>query len=99
MPEDENKASIWRLPLITFLLTWPEFRIVSLAQGLWGAASPKPAMLLALNLPDLEHHLRSWQTAKDLPRGASIGVDNSGQLAVSALPSLQLTVRTTRIPS
>lgn len=68
MPEDENKASIWRLPLINFLLTWPEFRIVSLAQGLCGAASPKPAVLLALNLPDLEHHLRSWQTAKDLPR-------------------------------
>jgi hypothetical protein len=85
MPEEEDRASIWRLPLINFLLTWPDFRIVSLSQGLWGAASPKPTMLLALNFPDLEQHLLSWQIAKDLPRGASIGLDNSGHWATAKL--------------
>jgi hypothetical protein len=83
--DEEEKASIWRLPLIATLLTWPDFRTVRLAQGLWGAASPKPTMLLALNMPDLEHHLRAWQTAQDLPRGASIGVDSSGQWATTKL--------------
>ena len=85
MPEDEDRASIWRLPLVNFLLTWPDFRLVSLSQGLWGAASPKPTMLLALNFPDLEKHLLSWQVAKDLPKGASIGMDNSGQWATAKL--------------
>ena len=85
IPDEEEKASIWRLPLIATLLTWPDFRTVRLAQGLWGAASPKPTMLLALNMPDLEHHLRAWQTAQDLPRGASIGVDSSGQWATTKL--------------
>ena len=85
MPDEEEKASIWRLPLIATLLTWPDFRLVSLAQGLWGAASPKPTMLLALNMPELECHLRAWQTAQDLPRGASIGVDASGQWATTKL--------------
>lgn len=85
MPDEEEKASIWRLPLISTLLTWPDFRIVRLAQGLWGAASPKPTMLLALNMPELEHHLRAWQTARDLPRGASIGVDASGHWATTKL--------------
>ena len=42
-------------------------------------------MLLALNFPDLEKHLLSWQVAKDLPKGASIGMDNSGQWATAKL--------------
>ena len=36
-PEDPSKVSIWRLPILAYLLTWPEFHLIELSQGLWGA--------------------------------------------------------------
>ena len=45
-PADESKASIWRLPLIAYLLSWKEFNLIELSQGLWGAPSKKPTSLL-----------------------------------------------------
>ena len=53
MPEEPGKASVWRLPLVRFLLSWPDFRMVTLAQGLWGAPTPKPTA----------KHFRPWQPA------------------------------------
>ena len=50
-PEDPTKASIWRLPIIIYLMTWPEFAFLTLSQGLWGAPSMKPTGLLLLNAP------------------------------------------------
>eukprot|EP00438_Fugacium_kawagutii_P030569 Skav210928 [mRNA] locus=scaffold978:365318:370450:+ [translate_table: standard] len=50
-PEDDDKPSIWKQPLMNALLRLPGFRTVRLAQGLLGAWSPKPTQLLAANLP------------------------------------------------
>ena len=37
-PADPLKASIWRLPLMLYLLEWPEFQFLEISQGLWGRA-------------------------------------------------------------
>lgn len=69
MPEEPGKASVWRLPLVRFLLSWPDFRMVTLAQGLWGAPTPKPTA----------KHFRPWQPATSdgdwTGRSGSVGYD------------------------
>lgn len=69
MPEEPGKASVWRLPLVRFLLSCGDFRMVTLAQGLWGAPTPKPTA----------KHLRPWQPATSdgdwTGRSGSVGYD------------------------
>ena len=84
-PEDPTKASIWRLPIIIYLMTWPEFAFLTLSQGLWGAPSMKPTGLLLLNAPEMLRELRSWQIAKDVPHQTAIGLTSDGFWATSFL--------------
>ena len=84
-PEEQDKASVWRLPVIEFLMAWPEFNFVEVSQGLWGAPSRKPTGLLLLNMQHMIVQLRSWQTATENPRGVSIGKTKDGFWATSFL--------------
>ena len=80
-PTDPAKASIWRLPLMRYLLEWPEFEYIEISQGLWGAQSRKPTGLLLLNLHQMIPALRSWQLTVDMPKGISIGLTAAGDWA------------------
>ena len=84
-PSDEAKASIWRLPVVRYLLMWPEFTFIELAQGLWGAPSRKPTGLMLLNLSELPKELRAWQISKDIPKATAIGLTDDGVWATSYL--------------
>eukprot|EP00435_Cladocopium_sp_Y103_P028387 s2046_g7.t1 len=84
-PQNEDSVSIWRTPLMQIILTLPGFELIQLAQGLWGAKSPKPTSLLMLNAPGFQKELRQWQVAKELPKSLSIGRDSTGQWSTAAL--------------
>ncbi|CAL1140910.1 unnamed protein product, partial [Cladocopium goreaui] len=84
-PNDEALASVWHLFIIRYLCAWPEFLRIELAQGLWGATSPKPTSLLLLNLPKMPQVLRSWQVTKCLPGAKSIGQNEDGSWRTSQL--------------
>ena len=84
-PNDDALASVWHLLIIRYLCTWPEFLRIELAQGLWGANSPKPTSLLLLNLPDMPQVLRHWQITKCLPAAKSIGQNADGSWRTSQL--------------
>lgn len=43
-------------------------QVIDFAQGLLGAFSPKPARLLALNLPELPCAIWAHHVSADLPR-------------------------------
>ena len=84
-PSEPDLASIWRLPVIEFLRTWPEFSFLEVSQGLWGAPSRKPTGLLLLNMPHAYRQLREWQIVGDFPKTASIGKNSEGVWATSLL--------------
>ena len=84
-PEQADAASIWRLPLMQFLLNLPGFQLRECAQGLLGATSTKRTGLLTLNLPDLSLHIRANAIRPDLPRAATIGVDAEGRFRTAIL--------------
>ena len=48
--EDDNAVSIWRLPALRLIIQLPGMRQVHVAQGLFGAQSPKPTNLLSLGV-------------------------------------------------
>ena len=84
-PYDRGAASIWRLPLINFLLTLPDFTKTRLCQGFYGAISAKPTELLALRLPRLGHVLHRGMLVKTLPVRSSIGLNASGEFETTQL--------------
>ena len=49
-PVSESSVSIWRTPILALLSSLPGIDHVSLAQGLWGAKSPKPTSFLVVNI-------------------------------------------------
>jgi hypothetical protein len=84
-PEEQELASIWRLPIIQLLSRLPGMTHLNMAQGLLGAPSPKPTGLLALNLPTLPQQLVKWAVCSELPKGRSIGVDDAGVYKTAGL--------------
>ena len=84
-PQSAASATIWRTPIFELLLSLPGFELVQIAQGLWGAKSPKPTALLALNAPHLRQCLRRWQVSKDLPTAVSIGLDSQCRWSTAIL--------------
>ena len=84
-PEPADLASIWRLAVTQFLAAQAEVRLVHLAQGLFGAPSPKPTTILALRVPNLQVHLDECQLRKTMPSGTSIGVDEKGEFKTAIL--------------
>lgn len=77
-PPDESMPSIWRLPIMRWLLQMPGMDSFSFSQGLLGAPTPKPTRLLVLNMPDLMGELRRHHLCKDPPARAAIGRDQEG---------------------
>lgn len=84
-PPEEDKASIWRTPIMQLLLKLPEFFQLTIAQGLWGAQSAKPTTLAVLNAPNLCRVLHQGRVTTELPHGISIGRDDSGAWSTSKL--------------
>ena len=84
-PEDESLASIWRLFVMHVLLQIPGVQLLRVAQGLYGAPSPKPTDLLIVNMPNFRHDLHGWRLAKELPKATTIGRSDSGQFRTSSL--------------
>ena len=83
--DDQNCASIWRLPIVNMLLQLPGMAFISLAQGLLGAQSPKPTGLMTLNLPSLPSEILRWAVCKNLPRRTTIGVNATGEFRTAGL--------------
>ncbi|CAL1135276.1 unnamed protein product [Cladocopium goreaui] len=77
-PPDESMPSIWRLPIMEWLLQMPGVSTFSFCQGLLGAPTPKPTRLLVLNMRDLMGELRRHHLCRDLPARAAIGKDEGG---------------------
>eukprot|EP00435_Cladocopium_sp_Y103_P058160 s489_g20.t1 len=84
-PDEPEHVSIWKLPIIRFLLNLPGFRLVHLSQGLWGAASAKPTTLLVLGMSTLEKHLHTCRVTKHLPQGASVDRSEDGGFKTAPL--------------
>ena len=74
-PEDVDAAAIWKLPVLLALLNAPGVSRCRIAQGLFGAPSPKPTDLLIINVPHLIPKLHAWMTRSELPRGKAIGLN------------------------
>eukprot|EP00435_Cladocopium_sp_Y103_P009245 s1408_g2.t1 len=83
--DDEQAVSIWKLPIVHLLLQIPQIRLIHLAQGMFGAPSPKPTSLLVLRLPELEKCLHGGMIARDLPFGLTTGRDSSGNFNTAPL--------------
>ena len=84
-PSDEDAATIWRTSIMKVLLSLPGTQLIQMAQGLWGAPSPKPTSLFLLNAPGMQAELRRWQVTKDLPRATSIGKSADGAMGYSQM--------------
>ena len=84
-PQEESFPSIWKLPIINLVLSLEGFEVVHVAQGLFGARSPKPTTLLAMHLPRLRKHLHSGRIAHTLPANGSIGLSGAGEFQTSSL--------------
>ena len=67
-PQDEDKPSIWKLPVLDLFRAIENFHEIRFGQGLLGAASPKPTRLLVLNLPGLRTTLRRHRSFKRPPK-------------------------------
>ena len=70
-------ASIWRLPMVRFLLRFRRCQLIHLLQGHYGGHSPKPTSFLVANCEGLEEALIQGRTTS-LPKGGCIGRDESG---------------------
>ena len=78
-PDDEELATIWRLPIVQALLRAPGVCRHRVSQGLYGAPSAKPTDLLTINLPGLPRAFSEWRLRSDIPKGASIGLNEAGE--------------------
>eukprot|EP00435_Cladocopium_sp_Y103_P041926 s1460_g11.t1 len=83
--DDDQAVSIWKLPIVHLLLQIPHIRLIHLAQGLFGAPSPKPTSLMVLRLPALEKCLHAGMIARELPFGVTTGRDDSGHFNTAPL--------------
>ena len=84
-PPGEDTPSIWKLPIVQLLASFPSVQLLTICQGMLGAATPKPTSLLALNLPSLPLTLRQHCVAAELPRRAAIGKRADGTWATAPL--------------
>eukprot|EP00435_Cladocopium_sp_Y103_P073809 s386_g45.t1 len=83
--DDDDAVSIWKLPVVHLIMQFKDVRLIHLAQGLFGAPSPKPTSLLTLRLFGLEKCLHQGMLTKDLLYQASTGRDASGHFRTAPL--------------
>eukprot|EP00435_Cladocopium_sp_Y103_P048605 s3265_g14.t1 len=84
-PDSDDLVSIWKLPILRMLLMLPGMRLISLAQGLFGAQTSKPTSLLVLGLSTLERELHAHRVTVNLPSGSSVGKTDYGQFRTAPL--------------
>eukprot|EP00438_Fugacium_kawagutii_P017942 Skav236602 [mRNA] locus=scaffold3534:112990:118749:+ [translate_table: standard] len=84
-PDEADKVSIWKLPLVHLLRSLPGVDFVELTQGKFGAPSPKPTALMTANLAGLPEALTQWQLSDQNPKRATIGTNLSGGFNTSPL--------------
>ena len=84
-PDPAHMVSIWRLPVVQIILLLPKTRLVTFAQGLLGAPSPKPTTMLVLGLEGLERDFCEGRVTPDLPQGISVGRDAQGHYRTAPL--------------
>ena len=84
-PDEADAPSIWRLPLMHLLLALEGFQRHRVAQGLYGAPSPKPTHFLTLNIPTFVGTMHRCRLTAHLPTGATIGKDSAGTFATAKL--------------
>ena len=84
-PKEPGAPSIWKLPLVNLILGLPGFELIQVAQGLYGAKSPKPTTLLVLNLPNMRSMLHAGMITKELPQQGSIGLNENQEFQTSSL--------------
>eukprot|EP00435_Cladocopium_sp_Y103_P066288 s450_g28.t1 len=79
LPEKPTSVSVWRTTIMNLLRELPGFELLQFAQGLLGAISAKPTMILALNLPTLGKDICRWRIVDDLPKEVSVGRGTDGK--------------------
>ena len=85
-PSEEEKPSIWRLPLIQVLLKFTNCQLITINQGLYGAKSVKPTSLMIANgLENAKAFFDQFTTQINLPTFQSIGKDRCGKWNTSSL--------------
>ncbi|CAL1171631.1 unnamed protein product [Cladocopium goreaui] len=84
-PKKEESATIWRTPLLELLLSFEAFQLVEFMQGLLGAITAKPTMILALRLPCLAQQICRWRIVDEVPKGASLGRGSDGNFKTMIL--------------
>eukprot|EP00438_Fugacium_kawagutii_P005073 Skav200544 [mRNA] locus=scaffold676:310903:315876:+ [translate_table: standard] len=84
-PDDPALPSIWRLPVVQLLRAHSSVQLVRFYQGHFGAVSPKPTMLLTINIPDMAEQLWDHRLRASLPAFSSIGKAANGSFLTSPL--------------
>eukprot|EP00438_Fugacium_kawagutii_P014323 Skav210904 [mRNA] locus=scaffold2900:288060:297488:- [translate_table: standard] len=84
-PDDPALPSIWRLPVVQLLRAHSSVQLVRFYQGHFGAVSPKPTMLLTINIPDMAEQLWDHRLRASLPEFSSIGKAANGSFLTSPL--------------
>ena len=85
-PDDEPTfPSIWRLPVVDFLLRFETCTKLRIWQGLFGGISPKPTDLLIANGGPRVAELFVQGRTTPMPRGGQIGRNKDGSWKTSVL--------------
>ena len=85
-PEDPEKVSLFRSPVVELLRQFPEVKLKVVQQGDFGAKSCKPTGLLAVRMPNLFWSLARWKDATPPERReTAIGVDGTGRFRTASL--------------
>lgn len=84
-PPKEASASIWGTSILEMLQSLEGFHLWQLAQGLLGAVSAKPTMVLTLNLPSFGVQVCRWRVTHELPKQVSIGRGHDGKFSTMVL--------------
>ena len=85
-PAGEMSASIWKLPVLRYVMSLPDIRRFLFFQGLFGAPSAKPTHLLFVKPPiETETVFERSQTTSKVPTAVSIGRGEDGAYLTARL--------------
>lgn len=88
-PDGVQPASIWILPIITYLRRCPNIHLLNVKQGYWGARSPKPTSLLvacpSTTTSTLYDLMDAHRTQDKLPAPLAMGRSSHGSYNTAPL--------------
>ena len=85
IPSEEDRVSVWRLPIFKLLEQLPEMKLHCIPQGLHGALSWKRTGVAALRCPQIGQSMKRWKTTYTPPPADFIGVDDAGNYKTAVL--------------